>query len=314
MRTPRPRGLRAARAEEAEENWWRRSRGYAIETSDRGPTGVVVAIVRRSWRERGYAASIDVGPAPPARRRRRRRRTARARAPRPRGSWPCRWTVAFRRSAFRRARRPRSPTSASSSSCDQWPRTRPTPRDTTCARSVRSATWTRRRRRFCSRRTWTTARSRPRCTRASLPCLGVSTSANTSSRQPHREDLPAVGVFRGSAGVSGHRRRAERQGGAGRRGRDLGRPRPSRAWRAHRGRHEVSSSRTRRWTTRRRGGGRRRTSCRARLDMLPKPLTEDICSLRGGVERLTFSVFFRFDKVTNLPVPGNPAAVRQGRS
>ena len=32
-----------------------------------------------------------------------------------------------------------------------------------------------------------------------------------------------------------------------------------------------------------------------RLDMLPKPLTEDICSLRGGVERLAFSVFFRFD-------------------
>jgi exosome complex exonuclease DIS3/RRP44 len=41
-----------------------------------------------------------------------------------------------------------------------------------------------------------------------------------------------------------------------------------------------------------------------RLDMLPKPLTEDICSLRGGVERLAFSVFFRFDAQTNLPVPG----------
>ena len=41
-----------------------------------------------------------------------------------------------------------------------------------------------------------------------------------------------------------------------------------------------------------------------RLDMLPKPLTEDICSLRGGVERLTFSVFFRFDAKTGLPVPG----------
>ena len=41
-----------------------------------------------------------------------------------------------------------------------------------------------------------------------------------------------------------------------------------------------------------------------RLDMLPKPLTEDICSLRGGVERLTFSVFFRFDAKTHLPVPG----------
>ncbi|EEH54478.1 uncharacterized protein MICPUCDRAFT_462, partial [Micromonas pusilla CCMP1545] len=41
-----------------------------------------------------------------------------------------------------------------------------------------------------------------------------------------------------------------------------------------------------------------------RLDMLPKPLTEDICSLRGGVERLAFSVFFRFDAKTCLPVPG----------
>lgn len=27
-----------------------------------------------------------------------------------------------------------------------------------------------------------------------------------------------------------------------------------------------------------------------RIDMLPKPLTEDICSLRGGEDRLTFSV------------------------
>ena len=29
-----------------------------------------------------------------------------------------------------------------------------------------------------------------------------------------------------------------------------------------------------------------------RIDMLPKPLTEDICSLRGGVERLAFSVLW----------------------
>ena len=43
-----------------------------------------------------------------------------------------------------------------------------------------------------------------------------------------------------------------------------------------------------------------------RLDMLPKPLTEDICSLRGGTERLTFSVFFRFDARTGLPVDGTP--------
>ena len=29
-----------------------------------------------------------------------------------------------------------------------------------------------------------------------------------------------------------------------------------------------------------------------RVDMLPKPLTEDICSLRAGVERLAFSVLW----------------------
>jgi exosome complex exonuclease DIS3/RRP44 len=38
-----------------------------------------------------------------------------------------------------------------------------------------------------------------------------------------------------------------------------------------------------------------------RLDMLPKPLTEDICSLRADVERLAFSVFWRVDLKTMLP-------------
>ena len=38
-----------------------------------------------------------------------------------------------------------------------------------------------------------------------------------------------------------------------------------------------------------------------RLDMLPKPLTEDICSLRADVERLAFSVFWRVDPATMLP-------------
>ena len=151
------------------------------ETSGAVPTGVVVGIARRSWRERGYAASIDVGPNAAGAAAIRAASKTRARAPRPRGSWPCRWTVAFRRSGFRRARRRTSSTSESSSSWTSGRGTRPTPRGTTCARSVRSATWTRRRRRFCSRRTWTTARSRPRCTRASLPCLGVSTRRRISS-------------------------------------------------------------------------------------------------------------------------------------
>ena len=30
--------------------------------------------------------------------------------------------------------------------------------------------------------------------------------------------------------------------------------------------------------------------------MLPKPLTEDICSLRAGVERLAFSVLWEVDQ------------------
>ena len=30
----------------------------------------------------------------------------------------------------------------------------------------------------------------------------------------------------------------------------------------------------------------------ARIDMLPKPLTEDICSLRSDVDRLAFSVLW----------------------
>ncbi len=33
--------------------------------------------------------------------------------------------------------------------------------------------------------------------------------------------------------------------------------------------------------------------------MLPKPLTEDICSLRGGVDRLAFSVLWEVDLVHN---------------
>ena len=36
-----------------------------------------------------------------------------------------------------------------------------------------------------------------------------------------------------------------------------------------------------------------------RIDMLPKPLTEDICSLRGNVERLAFSVLWEMDAGAN---------------
>lgn len=36
-----------------------------------------------------------------------------------------------------------------------------------------------------------------------------------------------------------------------------------------------------------------------RIDMLPKALTEDICSLRGGVERLAFSVIWEMTPQAN---------------
>jgi exosome complex exonuclease DIS3/RRP44 len=37
-----------------------------------------------------------------------------------------------------------------------------------------------------------------------------------------------------------------------------------------------------------------------RIDMLPKPLTEDICSLRGGVERLAFSVLWEMNDAADV--------------
>jgi exosome complex exonuclease DIS3/RRP44 len=37
-----------------------------------------------------------------------------------------------------------------------------------------------------------------------------------------------------------------------------------------------------------------------RIDMLPKALTEDICSLRAHVERLTFSVIWEMDTDANI--------------
>jgi exosome complex exonuclease DIS3/RRP44 len=48
-----------------------------------------------------------------------------------------------------------------------------------------------------------------------------------------------------------------------------------------------------------------------RIDMLPKPLTEDICSLRGGVERLTFSVLWEMnDDADVLGVRFTKAVIR----
>ena len=123
-------------------------------------------------------------------------------------------------------------------------------------------------------------------------------------QQPHREDLRELSVLRGPARVSGHRRRAERQvrGGEGGTSGDQGH--------LELGVHIADVTSFLKPETAMDDAAKRRGTTtylvQRRLDMLPKPLTEDICSLRGGVERLTFSVFFRFDKVTNLPVPGIP--------
>ena len=57
--------LAPATAEEDEENEGGATNAAAAaagSASGKVPTGVVVAIVRRAWRERGYAASIDLGP------------------------------------------------------------------------------------------------------------------------------------------------------------------------------------------------------------------------------------------------------------
>lgn len=43
-----------------------------------------------------------------------------------------------------------------------------------------------------------------------------------------------------------------------------------------------------------------------RIDMLPKALTEDICSLRGGVERMTFSVLWARHPKTAFPSDNHP--------
>lgn len=50
-----------------------------------------------------------------------------------------------------------------------------------------------------------------------------------------------------------------------------------------------------------------------RIDMLPKPLTEDICSLRADVERLAFSVLWEVTpdaQVRGRPRGGRGALVR----
>ncbi len=47
----------------------------------------------------------------------------------------------------------------------------------------------------------------------------------------------------------------------------------------------------------------RGTTCylvQKRIDMLPKPLTEDICSLRSGVERLAFSVLWEMTDAAEI--------------
>ncbi|GFR51506.1 hypothetical protein Agub_g13921 [Astrephomene gubernaculifera] len=51
-----------------------------------------------------------------------------------------------------------------------------------------------------------------------------------------------------------------------------------------------------------------------RIDMLPKPLTEDICSLRCDVDRLTFSVLWEVDEVANILATRFTKAVIRSRA
>lgn len=50
-----------------------------------------------------------------------------------------------------------------------------------------------------------------------------------------------------------------------------------------------------------------------RIDMLPKALTEEICSLKGEVERLAFSVIWKITKVRRRIPPLRPAFPRDKR-
>ena len=79
----------------------------AVTHLQKTPTGVVVSVTKRAWRERGYASSLDVGPGASGAA---GRRAARTRPAGRRACFACPWTGAYPRSASRRGRRPRSRT------------------------------------------------------------------------------------------------------------------------------------------------------------------------------------------------------------
>ena len=274
--------------------------------SGRSPTGVVVAIVRRAWRERGYAASIDLGPGAAGRRRwRRRQRTPRRRA---------RATRVLAVPLDRRLPKVRISTASRRAGVDQrivvvldqWPRDSPYP-EGHYVRSLGPLGDVDAETQAVLLEADVDDRPFAPAVHACVPPLPWRFDEKTHlEQQPHREDLRELRVCSvdppGCRDIDDALSVREVRGGEGGTSGDQGF--------LELGVHIADVTSFLKPETAMDDEAKRRGTTtylvQRRLDMLPKPLTEDICSLRGGVERLTFSVFFRFDKVTNLPVPGIP--------
>ena len=260
------------------------------------PTGVVVAIVRRAWRERGYAASIDLGPGAAG--------AAALAAAAKDTTAAARATRVLAVPLDRRLPKVRISTRQAAALADQrivvvvdsWPRDSPYPE----GHYVRSLG------KLGDADAETAAvlleadvddRPFAPAVHACVPPLPWSFDEREHlERQPHREDLRSLRVC--SVDPPGCR--------------DIDDALSCRALDPEGkflelGVHIADVTSFLKPDTAMDLEARRRGTTtylvQRRLDMLPKPLTEDICSLRGGVERLTFSVFFRFDAATGLPAP-----------
>ena len=277
-----------------------------IETSGAVPTGVVVGIARRSWRERGYAASIDVGPnAAGAAAIRAASKDASASAP------PARLLAV---PMDRRLPKIRIQTRQASNLVDQrivvvldqWPRDSPYP-EGHYVRSLGPLGDVDAETQAVLLEADVDDRPFAPAVHACVPPLPWRFDEKTHlEQQPHREDLRELRVCSvdppGCRDIDDALSVREVRGGEGGTSGDQGF--------LELGVHIADVTSFLKPETAMDDEAKRRGTTtylvQRRLDMLPKPLTEDICSLRGGVERLTFSVFFRFDKATNLPVPGIP--------
>ena len=291
--------LAPATAEEDEENEGGATNAAAAaagSASGKVPAGVVVAIVRRAWRERGYAASIDLGPGAAG--------AAALAAAAEDTTAAARATRVLAVPLDRRLPKVRISTRQAAALADQrivvvvdsWPRDSPYPE----GHYVRSLG------KLGDADAETAAvlleadvddRPFAPAVHACVPPLPWSFDEREHlERQPHREDLRSLRVC--SVDPPGCR--------------DIDDALSCRALDPEGkflelGVHIADVTSFLKPDTAMDLEARRRGTTtylvQRRLDMLPKPLTEDICSLRGGVERLTFSVFFRFDAATGLPAP-----------